>query len=189
MPFKGFIETLLFYCFLFTSIYDSISFYQIIVVFNTIRQNVTFIINFLLFLLLFFEAPNYHENPYIITKTQGSFRVCNISPILRQHFQPNLYPFPQKKQYPAPFCFSALYNHGNPRLLRDSILLPDSTIFSPIAPLSAASKKHQKVGFTHHCDEPHQALKALILSHSSILSPVSIQIPMASILNSRLCRC
>ena len=35
-----------------------------------------------------------------------------------------------------------------PRLLRESILLPDSTIFSPIAPLSAASK-NPKIG-AHH---------------------------------------
>ena len=40
------------------------------------------------------------------------------------------------------------YYHGNPRLLRESILLPDSTIFSPIAPLSAASK-NPKIG-AHH---------------------------------------
>jgi len=72
--------------------------------------------------------------------------------------------------------------------LRDSILLPDSTIFSPIAILSAASK-NKKMGATIHRDEPHQALKTLILSHSSILSPASTPNPMASFGNSRLCRC
>jgi hypothetical protein len=41
------------------------------------------------------------------------------------------------------FCILSritLYYHGNPGLLRESILLPDSTIFSPIAILSATSK-------------------------------------------------
>ena len=52
------------------------------------------------------------------------------------------------------------YYHGNSRLL------PDSTIFSPIAILSAASKT-KKAGPTTHRDEPHQALKPLILSRSS----------------------
>jgi hypothetical protein len=56
--------------------------------------------------------------------------------------------FSQNRQYPTPFYLSVLYYHGNPGLLRESILLPDSTIFSPIAPLSAASKT-QKSG-AHH---------------------------------------
>ena len=50
-------------------------------------------------------------------------------------------------------------------------------------------KKHEKAGPTTRRDEPHQALKPLILSHSSILSPASTQNPMASFGNSRLCRC
>ena len=57
-------------------------------------------------------------------------------------------PFSQNRQYPTPFYLSVLYYHGNPRLLRESILLPDSMIFSPIATLSAASK-NQKIG-AHH---------------------------------------
>ena len=57
-------------------------------------------------------------------------------------------PFSQNRQYPTPFYLSVLYYHGNPGLLRDSILLPDSTIFSPIAILSAASK-NTKIG-AHH---------------------------------------
>jgi hypothetical protein len=55
-------------------------------------------------------------------------------------------PFSQNHQYPTPFYLSALYYHGNPRLLRENILLPDSTIFSPIAILSAASKNTKKWG-------------------------------------------
>ena len=53
--------------------------------------------------------------------------------------------FSQNRQYPTPFYLSVLYYHGNPWLLRESILLPDSTIFSPIAILSAASK-NTKIG-------------------------------------------
>ena len=55
-------------------------------------------------------------------------------------------PFSQNRQYPTPFYLSVLYYHGNPRLLRESILLPDSTIFAPIAILSAASKNTKKRG-------------------------------------------
>ena len=69
-------------------------------------------------------------------------------------------PFSQSRQYPTPFYLSTIYYHGNPRLLRESILLPDSTIFAPIAILSAASK-NKKLGSTTHRDEPHQTSKSL----------------------------
>ena len=75
------------------------------------------------------------------------------------------------------------YYHGNSRLL------PDSTIFSPIAILSAASKNTKKRGPPPTVMNPTKPQNPLILSHSSILSPASTQIPMASIGNSRLCRC
>ena len=35
--------------------------------------------------------------------------------------------FCKNQQYPTPFYLSTLYYHGTPRLLRESILLPDST--------------------------------------------------------------
>ena len=54
--------------------------------------------------------------------------------------------FSQNRQYLTPFYLSVLYYHGNPGLLPESILLPDSTIFSPIAILSAASKNTKKWG-------------------------------------------
>ena len=57
-------------------------------------------------------------------------------------------PFSQNRQYPTPFYLSVLYYHGNPWLLRESILLPDSTILSPIATLSAACK-NKKIGVHH----------------------------------------
>ena len=50
-------------------------------------------------------------------------------------------------------------------------------------------RKVSAYGSTTHHDEPHPALKTLILSHSSILLPTSTQIPMASIQDCRLCRC
>ena len=36
-------------------------------------------------------------------------------------------PFSQNRQYPTPFYLSVLYYHGNPRLLRESILSPANT--------------------------------------------------------------
>ena len=61
--------------------------------------------------------------------------------------------------------------------------------FFPQSPSYQRHPKTKKLGSTTHRDEPHQALKPLILSHSSILSPASTKNPMASIGNSRLCRC
>ena len=53
--------------------------------------------------------------------------------------------------------------------------------FFPQSPSYQRHPKTKKLGSTTHRDEPHQALKPLILSHSSILLPASVQIPMASI--------
>ncbi len=61
--------------------------------------------------------------------------------------------------------------------------------FFPQSPSYQRHPKTKKLGPTTHRDEPHQALKPLILSHSSILSPASTKNPMALFLNSRLCRC
>ncbi len=66
--------------------------------------------------------------------------------------------------------------------MRDSIILSQS-------PLYQRHQKRKKERPTNHSGEPLYAKKPLILSHSSILSPASTQIPMASIGNSRLCRC
>ena len=60
--------------------------------------------------------------------------------------------------------------------------------FFPLSPSYQRHPKTRKKGPTTHRDEPHQALKPLILSHSSILLPVSTQIPMALFLNCRLSR-
>ena len=74
------------------------------------------------------------------------------------------------------------YYHGNSRLLRDSIILPQS-------PSYQRHQKRKKERFTNHSDEPLYAQNPLILSHSSIFSPASTKNPMALFFYCRLCRC
>ena len=97
----------------------------------------------------------YHAKPHTITETHIQTRklravsvFVSYPPFIDSIFRQTNTPFSQNRQYPTPFYLSVLYYHGNPRLLRESILLPDSTIFAPIATLSAASK-NQKIG-AHH---------------------------------------
>ena len=66
--------------------------------------------------------------------------------------------------------------------MRDSIILPQS-------PYYQRHQKRKKERPTNHSGEPLYAQNPLILSHSSILLPVSTKNPMALFLNSRLCRC
>ena len=61
--------------------------------------------------------------------------------------------------------------------------------FSPQSPSYQRHQKRKKERPTNHSGEPLYAQNPLILSHSSILSPVSTKNPMASFGNSRLCRC
>ena len=138
----------------------------------------------------------YHAKPHIITETHIQTRklhavsvFVSYPPFIDSIFcQPNTL-FRKNRQYPTPFYLSVLYYHGNPRLLRESILLPDSIIFSPIAMLSAASKNTKKRGPPPTVMNPTKPKNPLILSHSPILLPVNTQNPMASFGNSRLCRC
>ena len=51
--------------------------------------------------------------------------------------------------------------------------------FFPQSPSYQRHLKTKKLGSTTHRDEPHQALKPLILGHSSILLPASTKNPMA----------
>ncbi len=97
----------------------------------------------------------YHAKPHIITETHIQTRKLHAVSVFVSYppFSDNIFrqtntPFSQNRQYPTPFYLSVLYYHGNPWLLRESILLPDSTIFSPIAILSAASK-NKKIGVHH----------------------------------------
>ena len=84
---------------------------------------------------------------YTITETHIQTRklravsvLVSYPPFFNSIFRQANTSFSQNRQYPTPFYLSVLYYHGNPRLLRDSILFPDSTIFPPIAILSAALK-------------------------------------------------
>ena len=58
--------------------------------------------------------------------------------------------------------------------------------FFPQSPSYQRYQNRKKKRSTNHSSEPLYAQTPLILSHSSILSPASTQIPMASIGNSRL---
>ena len=125
----------------------------------------------------------YHAKPHTITETHIQTRKLHAvsvfvlyPPFFSNIFRQTNTPFSQNRQYPTPFYLSTLYYHGNPRLLRESILLPDSTIFSPIAILSAASKKNEKGGPPPTVMNPTKPQNPLILSHSSILSPASTQL-------------
>ena len=98
--------------------------------------------------------PRYHFTIFLYTITQNSIlsrKLHAVSvfvlylPFIDSIFRQANTPFSQNRQYPTPFYLSVLYYHENPGLLRESILLPDSTIFSPIAILSAVSK-NQKIG-------------------------------------------
>ena len=100
----------------------------------------------------------YHAKPHIITETHiqtRKLRAVSVFvlylPFIDSIFRQTNTPFSQNRQYPTPFYLSVLYYHGNPRLLRESILLPDSTIFPPIAILSAALKTQKR--------EAHQPLR------------------------------
>ena len=77
---------------------------------------------------------------------------------------------------------NSLHYHGNCRLLRDSIFLPQS-------PSYQRHQKRKKERLTNHSGEPLYTQNPLILSHSSTLLPTSTQNPMALFLNCRLCRC
>ena len=105
------------------------------------------------FFTFFNFSVYYHAKLQTITETHIQTRklqavsvFVSYPPFFNSIFRQTNTPFTQNRQYPTPFYLSVLYYHGNPRLLRDSILLPDSTIFSPIAMLSAALKNTKKRG-------------------------------------------
>ena len=90
----------------------------------------------------------YHAKPIQTRKLHAVSVFVLYLPFIDSIFRHANTLFRKNQHYPTPFYLSTLYYHGNPRLLRESILLPDSTIFSPIAILSAASK-NKKIG-AHH---------------------------------------
>ena len=87
------------------------------------------------------------ETLYTITETHiqtRKLRAVSVfvpyPPFFNSIFRQANTPFNQNRQYPTPFYLSVLYYHGNPGLLRESILLPDSTIF----PQSPSYQRHLK---------------------------------------------
>ena len=83
----------------------------------------------------------YHENSQQVSVIIQAVSVfVSYPPFIDSIFHQTNTPFSQNRQYPTPFYLSVLYYHGNPRLLRESILLPDSTIF----PQSPSYQRHQK---------------------------------------------
>ena len=117
----------------------------------------------------FFTAlPIYnHAKLQTITETHIQTRklravsvFVSYPPFFNSIFRQANTPFSQNRQYPTPFYLSALYYHGNPGLLRESILLPDSIIL-PLSPSYQRHPKTKKLGSTTHRDEPHQTSKSL----------------------------
>ena len=133
--------------------------------------------------LIFFNfSVYYHAKLQTITETHIQTRklravsvFVSYPPFFNSIFRHANTLFHKNRQYPTPFYPSVLYYHGNPWLLRESILLPDSTIFSPIAMLSAALKNTKKRGPPPTVMNPTKPQNPLIFSHSSILSPTSTQ--------------
>ena len=107
-------------------------------------------------LLTFFNfSVYYHAKLHTITETHIQTRklravsvFVSYTPFSDSIFRHANTLFRKNQHYPTPFYLSALYYHGNPGLLPESILLPESTIFPSIAILSAASK-NPKIG-AHH---------------------------------------
>ena len=99
-------------------------------------------------LLTFFNfSVYYHAKLYTITETHIQTRklravsvLVSYPPSFNSIFRQTDTLFRKNHQYPTPFYLSVLYYHGNPGLLRESILLPDSTIF----PLSPSYQRHPK---------------------------------------------
>ncbi len=111
----------------------------------------------------------------------SSFRVCIISPIFQQSFQTNHYAFHQKSTISYTLLPFRLIQSRKPPDFCVKVYFFLIVRFFPLSPSYQRHPKTQKLGSTTRRDEPHQALKPLILSHSSILLPASTQIPMASI--------
>ena len=134
------------------------------------------------FCILSRKTPNYHENSeqfpclYHIPRISTTFSVKLIlfSPKSNNILLLFTFPFYTITETPD-FCVKVYFC----LIVR----------FFPQSPSYQRHPKTKKLGSTTHRDEPHQALKTLILSHSPILLPVNTQNPMASFGNSRLCRC
>ena len=70
------------------------------------------------------NSAYYHAKPIQTRKLHAVSVFVSNSPFFDNIFRQANTPFTQNQQYPTPFYLSALYYHGNPWLLRESILLP-----------------------------------------------------------------
>ena len=134
------------------------------------------------FCILSRKTPNYHENSeqfpclYYISRLSTAFSVKLIRLSAKTANILLLFTFPFYTITETPdFCVKVYFC----LIVR----------FFPLSPSYQRHPKTKKLGFTTHRDEPHQALKPLILSHSSILLPASTKNPMALFFYCRLCRC
>ena len=73
------------------------------------------------------NSAYYHAKPIQTRKLHAVSVFVSNSPFFDNIFRQANTPFTQNQQYPTPFYLSVLYYHGNPRLLRESILLPVNT--------------------------------------------------------------
>ena len=131
----------------------------------------------------------------IITETHTQTRklhavsvFVSYPPFFDSIFRQTNTPFNQNRQYPTPFTFSFYTITETPDFCV-KVYFCLIVRFFPLSPSYQRHPKTKKLGSTTHRDEPHQALKTLILSHSSILSPASTKNPMALLFYRRLCRC
>ena len=140
------------------------------------------VIIFQFFCILSCKTPNYHGNSeqfpclYHISRFSTAFSVKLIHLSAKTANILHLFTFPFYTITETPdFCVKVYFC----LIVR----------FLPLSPSYQRHPKTKKLGSTNHSGEPLYTQNPLILSHSSILLPVSTQIPMASFGNSRLCRC
>ena len=113
--------------------------------------------------------PRYHFSIFLYTITQNlciitephiqtrKLRAVSVfisyPPFSNSLFRQIIMPFTKNPHYPTPFYLSATYYHGNPGLLRESILLPDSRILLQ-SPSYQRHQKRKKERSTNHSGEP-----------------------------------
>ena len=112
------------------------------------------------------------DNPYPMFGLQCKYnQTSSCYPFIKYHCFSSIHKsFGRKKNYKLCIQIGNTPNyHGNPWLLRESILLPDSIIPSQ-SPRYQRYQNPKKERPTTHCDEPPYARNPLISSHFSTLS-------------------
>ena len=134
------------------------------------------------------HLPNYFYHILHACTYLSSINTKNYLTVIRVHFTNSNSIFRQFSKTLIPFG-KTLYNLAKPYFLAKVRgfaklypIFPNRYIHSPIP-------KRKKEEPTSHASEPLYAQNPLISSHFPILSPNRTEIPMASIIDSRLCRC